>query len=275
MQAYRLVSARIAELRDVAVPERGPGEVLVKVGAAGPVIPICISCRRRRRRWRRLRCRSRSGTRTPGGSRRPGPGWRAGNTASRWRSSASSAAGAAAVPGGPAQRLYHRATRRDRAGTRRWDGAPYVSVPAEQLVPIGDLDVSQAAPLTDAGLTPYHAIRLARDHLGPGSACVVIGVGGPGHMTIQILAALTATRIIAVDVDEPRLQMARGVGAHEAVASDADAAAAIRARRPTSRRRRRGHRQRLGRPDPAARRPRWSRRAAGWCWSASAAAPCH
>jgi propanol-preferring alcohol dehydrogenase len=56
----------------------------------------------------------------------------------------------------------------------------------------------------------------------------VIGVGGLGHMTIQILAALTATRIIAVDVHESRLAMAREVGAHEAVRSDADAAAAIR-----------------------------------------------
>jgi propanol-preferring alcohol dehydrogenase len=106
--------------------------------------------------------------------------------------------------------------------------ASYVSVPAQQLVAIGDLDVTQAAPLTDAGLTPYHAIVVSRDALGPGSTCVVIGVGGLGHMAVQILAAITATRIIAVDVEERQLALAKEVGADETVRSDADAAAAIR-----------------------------------------------
>ncbi|HEY1276377.1 MAG TPA: zinc-binding dehydrogenase, partial [Thermoleophilaceae bacterium] len=67
-----------------------------------------------------------------------------------------------------------------------------------------------------------------RSELGPGSTCVVIGVGGLGHMAIQILAALTAARIIAVDVDERQLSIAREVGAHETVRSDAEAADAIR-----------------------------------------------
>jgi propanol-preferring alcohol dehydrogenase len=30
---------------------------------------------------------------------------------------------------------------------------------ARWLVPLGDLDPVEAAPLTDAGLTPYHAIK--------------------------------------------------------------------------------------------------------------------
>ncbi len=37
--------------------------------------------------------------------------------------------------------------------------ADYVIVPARQLSPIGDLDVAQAAPLTDAGSTLYHCHR--------------------------------------------------------------------------------------------------------------------
>jgi propanol-preferring alcohol dehydrogenase len=73
--------------------------------------------------------------------------------------------------------------------------AEFVVVPARQLIPIGDLDVAQAAPLTDAGLTPYHAINVTRHNLRPGSACVVIGVGGLGHLAVQILAATTASRI--------------------------------------------------------------------------------
>jgi alcohol dehydrogenase, propanol-preferring len=106
--------------------------------------------------------------------------------------------------------------------------AEYVTVPARQLIPIGDLDVAQAAPLTDAGLTPYHAIALTRRSLRPSSTCVVIGVGGLGHMAVQILAATTATRIIAVDVRADALELARQIGAHHTVTSDPGAARAIR-----------------------------------------------
>ncbi|MEE2034160.1 NAD(P)-dependent alcohol dehydrogenase [Rhodococcus chondri] len=99
---------------------------------------------------------------------------------------------------------------------------------ARHLFPIGDLDPVVAAPLTDAGLTPYHAISRVLPLLGPGSTAVVVGVGGLGHVGIQILRAITAARIIAVDLDEERLTLAREVGADEAIRSDANAAAAIR-----------------------------------------------
>jgi propanol-preferring alcohol dehydrogenase len=106
--------------------------------------------------------------------------------------------------------------------------AEYVVAPARQLVPIEDLDVTQAAPLTDAGLTPYHAIQLTRRGLRPSGTCVVIGVGGLGHMAVQILATTVASRIIAVDLRDEALTLAREVGAHHAVTSDAQAAAHIR-----------------------------------------------
>jgi propanol-preferring alcohol dehydrogenase len=106
--------------------------------------------------------------------------------------------------------------------------APSLSVPARQLIPVGDLDVTQAAPLTDAGLPPYHAIELSREALRPGSTCVVVGVGGLGHMAIQILAATTTARIIAVDVQERHLALAESLGAHHTVRSDATAAQEIR-----------------------------------------------
>jgi propanol-preferring alcohol dehydrogenase len=106
--------------------------------------------------------------------------------------------------------------------------ADFLVVPARQLVPIGDLDVTQAAPLTDAGLTPYHAIQLTRRNLRPSATCVVIGVGGLGHMAVQILAATSASTIVAVDVRDEALQLARSVGAHHTVRSDSEAAARIR-----------------------------------------------
>ncbi|MHB9853754.1 NAD(P)-dependent alcohol dehydrogenase [Streptomyces krungchingensis] len=96
------------------------------------------------------------------------------------------------------------------------------------LVPLDGLDPVAAVPLTDAGLTPYHAIKRALPRLLPGSTAVVIGTGGLGHVAIQLLRAMTAARVIALDVSEDKLALARQVGAHETVLSDADAAAKVR-----------------------------------------------
>lgn len=83
-------------------------------------------------------------------------------------------------------------------------------------------------PLTDAGLTPYHAIKRSLPKLVPGASAVVIGTGGLGHVAIQLLRAMTAVRVIALDVTEDKLALARTVGAHETVLSDEHAAARIR-----------------------------------------------
>ncbi|MFE9430220.1 NAD(P)-dependent alcohol dehydrogenase [Streptomyces sp. NPDC006640] len=96
------------------------------------------------------------------------------------------------------------------------------------LVPTDGLDPVAAVPLTDAGLTPYHAIKRSLPKLTPGSTAVVIGTGGLGHVAIQLLRAMTAARVIALDVSEEKLALARTVGAHEAVLSDAGAAAKVR-----------------------------------------------
>ncbi|BAJ28143.1 MULTISPECIES: NAD(P)-dependent alcohol dehydrogenase [Kitasatospora] len=96
------------------------------------------------------------------------------------------------------------------------------------LVPLGDLDPVRTVPLTDAGLTPYHAIKRSLPKLVPGSTAVVIGTGGLGHVAIQLLRAMTAARVIALDVTEEKLALARTVGAHEAVLSDGAAAGHVR-----------------------------------------------
>lgn len=96
------------------------------------------------------------------------------------------------------------------------------------LVPTEGLDPVAAVPLTDAGLTPYHAIKRSLPKLTPGSTAVVIGTGGLGHVAIQLLRAMTSARVIALDVSEDKLALARAVGAHEAVLSDAGAAAKVR-----------------------------------------------
>jgi NAD+-dependent secondary alcohol dehydrogenase Adh1 len=76
------------------------------------------------------------------------------------------------------------------------------------------------AALADAGITAYHAVRKALPLLYPGTTCVVIGAGGLGHIGIQSLAALTATRIIVVDRNPDALKLAEQLGAHQTVVAD-------------------------------------------------------
>jgi propanol-preferring alcohol dehydrogenase len=108
--------------------------------------------------------------------------------------------------------------------------ADYLLVPHQRhLVALPDgLDPATAAPLTDAGLTPYHAIRRSWPKLTPDATCVMIGVGGLGHVAVQIARATTAAQVIAVDVKPEALELARKVGADHAVLSNDTAAAAIR-----------------------------------------------
>ncbi|MBU3067140.1 NAD(P)-dependent alcohol dehydrogenase [Nocardia sp. NEAU-G5] len=96
------------------------------------------------------------------------------------------------------------------------------------LVPLDGLDPVRTVPLTDAGLTPYHAIKRSLPKLIPGATAVVIGAGGLGHVGIQLLRALSPARVIALDVSEEKLALARSVGAHETVVSDERAGARVR-----------------------------------------------
>jgi len=96
------------------------------------------------------------------------------------------------------------------------------------LVPIGDLDPVTTVSLTDAGLTPYHAIKGEAHKLVAGSTAVVIGTGGLGHVGIQILRAITGATVIALDVNEEKLELARHVGAHQTLLSNGEAAGQIR-----------------------------------------------
>jgi propanol-preferring alcohol dehydrogenase len=98
--------------------------------------------------------------------------------------------------------------------------AEFMVAPARALFPIGTLDPIEAAPLADAGVTPCHAINLARPHLRADTTVVVIGVGGLGHLAIQLLRATTACRIIAIDANAERLEAATRHGADVVVLSN-------------------------------------------------------
>ena len=76
------------------------------------------------------------------------------------------------------------------------------------------------AALADAGITAYHAVRKAIPLLYPGTAAVLIGAGGLGHIGVQCLAALTAARIVVVDRNPDALKLAEQLGAHHTVVAD-------------------------------------------------------
>jgi len=109
--------------------------------------------------------------------------------------------------------------------------AEYQLVPdARHVVALPEgLDPVHAASLTDAGLTPYHAVRRSWPKLAPGSHAVVIGIGGLGHVGVQILKATTATRVIAVDTRPEALKLAEECGADLTVTAGDTAAEEIRA----------------------------------------------
>jgi alcohol dehydrogenase, propanol-preferring len=233
MQALQLTAWKSApELREVPDPEPGPGQVLVRIAAAGAChsdlhlmhdfeagllpydLPFTL------------------GHENTGTVEAVGPGvqhlepgepvavygpWGCGRC---WRCHHGS------------ENYCERATALDGAGGGLgFDGgmAPLMLVPqARWLVPLGDLDPVEAAPLTDAGLTPYHAIKRSLPLLTGGSTAVVIGAGGLGHMAVQILKATSAAQVVAVDLKPDALDLATSVGADHAVPSGDAAAGTIR-----------------------------------------------
>ena len=92
--------------------------------------------------------------------------------------------------------------------------AEYVTADERHLIPTGDLTPTQAAPLTDAAVTAYHAITRCRPALTEGASAMVIGAGGLGHLAIQLLRATTAATITAIDPNPHARTLATALGAH-------------------------------------------------------------
>jgi alcohol dehydrogenase, propanol-preferring len=222
MQAFQFVEAQQpAELREVQVPTPGPGQILVKIGGAGAchsdlhileappkqgpaVAPFTL------------------GHENAGWVEKLGPG------------TSGFEPGDPVIVYGPwgcglcmncrvGRENYCQNLGSIKAGGLGADGgmAPYLLVPSTRfLIPLGTLDPRDAAPLSDAALTSYHAVKRSLQVLGAGSTAVVIGAGGLGQMAIQVLRALSgATTIIAVDTSADKLEIAKRIGADEALLS--------------------------------------------------------
>src|SRR6202022_1389266 len=90
------------------------------------------------------------------------------------------------------------------------------------------LSPKDVAPQADAGLGAYHAAKKAGAPLSPGEKVVVIGVGGLGHIGIQVLSALCSADIIALDRSDIALALAKECGAHHTVKADENQIEAVR-----------------------------------------------
>ena len=97
--------------------------------------------------------------------------------------------------------------------------ATFVAVDRSAVVGPTTLDPRLAGPLADAGKTAYHAVKRALPRLVPGSTAVVIGAGGLGGFAVQYLRLMSPSRIVVVDVEQHRLNLAAQLGAHETVLS--------------------------------------------------------
>jgi propanol-preferring alcohol dehydrogenase len=224
MRAVQLVRWQAPpELREVDVPKPGAGEVLVKIAAAG----LCHSD---------LHVMGWPEGTLPWSLPFTLGHENAGHVAQLGEGVTGLAAGDAVLVYGPwgcgacrqcirgAENLCDRRLERPGAGCGLgFDGglADYLLVRSQRhLVPIGELDPVHAAPLTDAALSPYHALKSELPRLVPGSQVLVIGVGGLGHVGIQLLRELSPARVVAIDLRQRARRLALDAGA--AVALDAD-----------------------------------------------------
>jgi propanol-preferring alcohol dehydrogenase len=108
--------------------------------------------------------------------------------------------------------------------------AEYMLVPRTELISIGTEDPVKYAALTDAGVTAYHAVQTFVHRIRPGATAAVIGIGGLGAYGIQFLKLLSPARIFALDVSQKSLSLATGLGAHEVIRSDETPESVIRQR---------------------------------------------
>jgi propanol-preferring alcohol dehydrogenase len=111
-------------------------------------------------------------------------------------------------------------------GLSQYDGgySEFILVPSYRFLlkvgKKGELVPEELAPLTDAGLTPYRAVKKVRHMLGPGTSVAVIGMGGLGSYGIQYAKLLAPnSTVIAIDRNDKKLSLAKNFGADNTVNS--------------------------------------------------------
>lgn len=220
----------IVELREVERPEPGPGEVLVRVGAAG----VC-----------RTDLHIAAGM-PIGGSTPPLP-----HILGHENAGDVVAVGDGVDPTWVGNRVLCYPFRtsgdstierygQDSLTDERERVTPGINAPggfAEFLVTSprslirlpDDADLARYAPLSDAGLTAYRACRRTLPYVSPGETVLVIGAGGVGHLVVQILLAIGGVEVLVVEPRAASRELVQAHGAREA-SSPEDAARMLAAR---------------------------------------------
>jgi propanol-preferring alcohol dehydrogenase len=103
--------------------------------------------------------------------------------------------------------------------------AEFMVVPSTRfLVPADGIDPVQAAPLTDAALTAFHAVRPHLVDLADDAPVLVVGAGGLGHFAVQLLVAHGVAPVVVDPKPEARA-LASELGAATTAADLAELAA--------------------------------------------------
>jgi len=90
--------------------------------------------------------------------------------------------------------------------------AEYIKVPSINAFHISNsIPFDQAAVLSDAAATAYHAID--RGNIKPGYSVAVYGIGGVGSIAIQMARLYGASKVIAIDINDKKLEIAKELGA--------------------------------------------------------------
>jgi NAD+-dependent secondary alcohol dehydrogenase Adh1 len=107
--------------------------------------------------------------------------------------------------------------------------ADYVLVDERSLLPLPEgVDPVAVAPHADAGVTAYHAVKKLLPRLEPGSTAALIGVGGVGHIALQLVELLGGSRVVGIDTDARRRKLAAELGADAVFGEEANVADAVR-----------------------------------------------
>jgi propanol-preferring alcohol dehydrogenase len=117
--------------------------------------------------------------------------------------------------------------------------AEYVAAYERHVVKVPDrVDSLDAEPLSCAGVKVYKAVKSSE--VGPSQLCAGFGVGGLGHLAVQC-AKIQGATVVAVDLEDDKLEMAKELGADCVInAGEKNPAAEIQA---------------LGAPTPRSRSP--------------------
>jgi propanol-preferring alcohol dehydrogenase len=104
--------------------------------------------------------------------------------------------------------------------------AELVKAPASHALKVPDgLSSVEAAPLFCAGVTVYRALKQSR--ISPGQRLAVFGVGGLGHLAVQIARGLGA-EVTAIDIAAEKLALAKSLGASTVLNASTDVVKELR-----------------------------------------------